>query len=97
MGAAEDAAIFEAAAAPAVLAAAEAIADDWRRGAAQHELQTADRKTGVVVERVDGVTHVQTHNPFGHLDEFGSVHNPPTGAARSAANAHGTFTPYPKP
>lgn len=87
------AAALEAAAKPAARAAAEAIAVDWRAGAAMHELKTADRAVGVVVEEVGGLTVVQTHNPIGHIDEFGSINSAPTGAARSAANRHGRFTP----
>jgi hypothetical protein len=87
------AAALEAAAKPAVRAAAQAIAADWRAGAAMHLLKTADPAVGVVVEEIDGVTVVQTHNPIGHIDEFGSINSAPTGAARSAANRHGQFTP----
>jgi hypothetical protein len=103
MGVAEDVAAIEAAALsdPAVMArlmaVGEEIADDWRRGAAMHELKTSRAKDGVVVEIVNGVPHVQTHNRFGHIDEFGSVNSKPTGAARSAANGHGKFSPTPKP
>ena len=78
---------------------AQQIAVDARRGYQQKELKTASRKSGVIVESdTDGV-RVVTHNPFGHLDEWGGdkVYSRPTAAMRRAAMRHGRFIPAARP
>lgn len=63
---------------------AQAIAVGTRRNALDHEY--ADSVT--TRDLVDG-TRVGTDNPFAHLDEWGSVNNPPTGAMRRAVQSAG--------
>lgn len=43
-----------------------------------------------------GQVRVLTKYPFAHLDEFGSVNNPPTGAMRRAASRHARLRVSPK-
>ncbi|HPA81930.1 MAG TPA: hypothetical protein PLS95_14020 [Thermoanaerobaculales bacterium] len=91
MSALEDA--FSRAAQEGIERITQAIAADARAGYAQHELQTADPRMGVIVEPTDKGFRCVTYNPFSHLDEYGGGHSTPTGAMRSAAARHGRFTP----
>jgi hypothetical protein len=74
---------------------AESIAKDARRGYQQHELKTANPRTGVIVESDSEGVRVVTHNSFAHFDEWGGskVRSQPTGAMRTAAMRHGEFHP----
>lgn len=88
-----DLAAFEAAARPALIAAAENIAEDARLGAAMSELKSGPH--AYKVESDDKGTRVVTRYWFAHIDEWGgsNVRSTPTGAARAAAVKHGRFTP----
>lgn len=88
-----DLATIEAAVRPALIAAAEEIAEDARRGAAMKELKSGPHAYTVEADE-DGV-RVLSRYWFAHLDEWGgsNVRSTPTGAARAAAVNHGRFRP----
>lgn len=69
----------------AIRSRAQAVATITRRNAVDHlyaeSVTTADRPEGVV--------RVGTDYSFAHLDEFGSVNNPPSAAMRRAVQAVG--------
>lgn len=71
---------------PDVLNVAEEIAVGTAAKAAD-----PDYAGTVTVEATDDGAWVGTDHPFAHLDEWGSVNNPPTAAMRSAAAAAGRF------
>lgn len=72
-----------------VLRIAARVAKDTARLAADHRYRP-------VVAVVDGTVRVTTSYAFAHLDEFGSVNNPPTAAMRRAAQRHGRLVLTPK-
>lgn len=53
----------------------------------------SDYRNSIVVKPTALGARVGTDNSFAHLDEWGSVNNPPTGAMRSAAAEIGRFVP----
>lgn len=72
------------AAEPALFAIAEGIAEVTSQRAKDHEYAES-----VHAVLIPGGARVKTDNSFAHLDEFGSINNPPTGAMRSAADEVG--------
>jgi len=76
------------AASPGVAAAAQRIAAGTRTRA----LASSYRESVETSLTADGAW-VGTDDPFAHLDEWGSINNPPTGAMRSAAAEAGRFVP----
>lgn len=60
------------------------------RGTAQ---LSKDHKVRPVVAVVDGTVRVTTRYSFAHLDEYGSIHNPPTAALRRSASRNGRWVP----
>lgn len=90
-----DPAALMAAVQPQLVAVAEEIAADARAGYAMHRKRTPGNKLPVVVEADTDLVRVVTYDPLAHIDEWGGsgVHSTPTGAMRSAAAAHGRFTP----
>ena len=90
-----DSAAIIAASKAAMEEVAEQIAADARAHYLQHELNTSNPRSGVIVESDQRGVRVVTYNSFAHLDEWGGtgVRSTPTGAMRSAAAKHGAFTP----
>jgi hypothetical protein len=71
---------------PEVLAVADEIAAGTRAKARDPEYADS-----VEVEATDDGAWVGTDHYFAHLDEWGSIWNPPTGAMRSSAASAGRF------
>lgn len=80
--------IAQDAALDALAETAEKIAQGTARRAKDHEYRDS-----VTVVRMKRMARTTTDNSFAHLDEWGSLNNPPTGAMRSAAAEAGRFVP----
>lgn len=76
---------------PSLMDAAELIAQATARRAKDH-----DYRDSIVVEATPNGARVTSDYSFAHLDEYGSINNPPTAAMRSSAAEAGRFEPESK-